>query len=134
MAATLTHCKRELIHTIFSQILNDKFIHAYQHSFVVECRDGHHHRLFPQILIYSADYPEKCIHSIWLSVLLSKNTKNTYRVLLSTIKSNTEHLCPHCLVKKINTIKMRTQLDMHYCQSNARINDHIRQATVKQAR
>src|SRR6267154_5111420 len=57
-----------------------------------------------------------------------------YRVLLSTIKKNSEHLCPRYLVKNIDTIKMGTQLDMRHCQDNIRIDDHIRQITVKHAR
>jgi len=67
-AATLTHCKRELIHAIFSLLINDRFIDAYQHGFVLDCGDGHWRRLFSQILMYLADYPEKCVHSSWLLV------------------------------------------------------------------
>jgi hypothetical protein len=58
-AATLTHCKRELIHAIMSLILDDRFVDAYRHGFVLECGDGHRRRLFPRIIMYSADYPEK---------------------------------------------------------------------------
>jgi hypothetical protein len=58
-AATLTHCKRELIHAIFSIILNDRFVDVYENGFILECGDGHRCRLFPHILMYSADYPEK---------------------------------------------------------------------------
>jgi hypothetical protein len=58
-ADTLTHCKRELIHAIFSLILNERFVDIYQNGFVIECGDGHRRRLFPRILMYSADYPEK---------------------------------------------------------------------------
>lgn len=58
-AATLTHCKRELIHAVFSVILNERFVDAYRHGFVIECGDSCHRRLFPRIIMYSADYPEK---------------------------------------------------------------------------
>jgi hypothetical protein len=57
-----------------------------------------------------------------------------YRVLLSTIKKNSEHPCPRCLVKNVDTIKMGTQMDMRHRRDNIRIDDHIRQTTVKHAR
>ena len=58
-AATLTHCKRELVHEIFSLLLNKRFVDAYHQGFVLECGDGYRCRLFPRIVMYSADYPEK---------------------------------------------------------------------------
>jgi len=59
MAATLTHCKRELMHVIFSLLINDRFVDAYQHGLVLNCGDGHRRRLFPRILMYLADYISK---------------------------------------------------------------------------
>ncbi len=56
------------------------------------------------------------------------------RVLLSTIKSNAEHPCPRCLVKKVDTLKMGTQSDMRNRQVNLQIDDHTRRATVDRAR
>jgi hypothetical protein len=47
------------MHQILSVILNEKFVDAYQNGFVLECGDGIWRRLFPRILMYSADYPEK---------------------------------------------------------------------------
>ena len=58
-AAILMHCKQELMHAILSLILNEKFVHAYWDGFNLECSDGHHHRLFLCIIMYSADYLEK---------------------------------------------------------------------------
>jgi Plavaka transposase len=62
-ATTLTYCNRELIQAILSLLINDRFVDAYQHGLVLECGDGHTRRLFPRILLYSADYLEKCVHS-----------------------------------------------------------------------
>ena len=62
------------------------------------------------------------------------NAKKVHRVLLSTIKNNADHPCPRCLVQKINTIKMGTRLDMRNRLTNIRIDDHVRQTTVKTAR
>jgi len=71
------------------------------------------------------------VHTIFV---LSINAKSIYRVLLSTIKSNMDHLCPRCLVKKIDTIKMGTHLDMRNRCAGEHINDHRRQTTVWHAR
>lgn len=65
-------------------------------------------------------------------VLNHANT--TSRVLLSTIKSNAEHPCPRCLVKKVDTIKMGMHADMINRHANVRVDDHVRQITVKRAR
>ena len=59
--AFLRFCKKELIQQIWLLLLDDDFVHAYVHGFVVECRDGITRRLFPRILTYSADYPEKYV-------------------------------------------------------------------------
>jgi Plavaka transposase len=65
-AATLTHCKRELVHAVLAVILNDRFIDAYRQGFLLKCGDGLYRRLFPRLLIYSADYPEKCVRPFLL--------------------------------------------------------------------
>ena len=58
-AAVLTHCKRELMHAIWTLLLDEEFMHAYVHGIVMECFDGIMRRFFPRFFIYSADYPEK---------------------------------------------------------------------------
>lgn len=40
-------------------MLDAEFIHAYKNGVVVTCNDGVERRIFPRILTYSADYPEK---------------------------------------------------------------------------
>lgn len=61
-AAVLRFCKKELMQQIWMLLLDDDFLHAYVHGFVVQCGDGITRRLFPRILTYSADYPEKYIY------------------------------------------------------------------------
>ncbi|KAG6895033.1 hypothetical protein C0992_003455 [Termitomyces sp. T32_za158] len=58
-AAILTHCRRELMHSVWQLILDNDFLHAYEHGIVIECLDGVTRRFYPRILTYSADYPEK---------------------------------------------------------------------------
>jgi hypothetical protein len=56
---SLTHLKRELMHAIWTLILDDKFMDAYEHGIVIECFDGVSRRFYPRFFTYSADYPEK---------------------------------------------------------------------------
>jgi Plavaka transposase len=58
-AATLTHCKWDLYHGLWELFLDEKFMHAYKHGIVIRFADGILRRVFPRILTYSADYPEK---------------------------------------------------------------------------
>jgi hypothetical protein len=44
---------------IWLLLLDDDFMHAYQHGIVLLCGDGVKRRLFPRFFTYSADYPEK---------------------------------------------------------------------------
>lgn len=55
----LTHLRRDLFQLIWMLILNPEFIEAYSHGFEWTCVDGTRRLLFPRILTYSADYPEK---------------------------------------------------------------------------
>ncbi|KAJ3569580.1 hypothetical protein NP233_g4962 [Leucocoprinus birnbaumii] len=75
------HCRRELFHNIWREILSDpEFLHAYQYGFVIKCIDGIERRVYPRIFTYSADYPEK--------------------VLLATIRDKGLCPCPRCLIPK----------------------------------
>jgi hypothetical protein len=55
----LTHCKRELMHSIWELLLDEEFMHAYEHGIVIMFPDGIARRVYPRIFTYSADYPEK---------------------------------------------------------------------------
>lgn len=63
--AFFTHCHRELFHAQWREILDDEFVHAYEHGIVMMCPDGVQRRLFPRIFTYSADYPEKYVFSLY---------------------------------------------------------------------
>lgn len=54
-----THCRRELMHGVWRLLLDDDFLHAYQHGIVLTCADGVERRVYPRIFTYSADFPEK---------------------------------------------------------------------------
>jgi Plavaka transposase len=55
----LTHCRRELMHGVWKVLLDEDFLHATSYGMVVRCHDGIERRVYPRILTYSADYPEK---------------------------------------------------------------------------
>ncbi|CDO76216.1 hypothetical protein BN946_scf184894.g5 [Trametes cinnabarina] len=76
----LTFCKRELMQRIWLLLLDDEFLDAYEHGILVKCGDGVTRRIFPRILTYSADYPEK--------------------ILLTALKPLSKFPCPRCLVPK----------------------------------
>ena len=55
----LTHCRHELIHSVWKFLLDDNFVHAYKYGMVVKCANGIERRVYPRFFTYSADYPEK---------------------------------------------------------------------------
>jgi hypothetical protein len=56
----LTHCRRELMQSVWKIILSDEdFMHAYLYGMIIKCIDGIERRIYPRVFTYSADYPEK---------------------------------------------------------------------------
>ncbi|KAI0040823.1 hypothetical protein FA95DRAFT_1527233 [Auriscalpium vulgare] len=108
-----THCKRELMHAALDHLLDDDFLEAYHHGIVLMCTDGVARRFFPRIFTYSADYPEK--------------------VLLATIKNQGRCPCPRCFVTKDQIPEVATPADME-SRKDIRVDDEVRQKTVKKAR
>ena len=49
---------------IWHLLIDADFVDAYVHGMLIECGDGVTRRVFPRILTYSADYPEKYMHSV----------------------------------------------------------------------
>lgn len=45
--------------SVWKALLDDKFLDAWKHGMIVLCGDGVWRRLYPRILTYSADYPER---------------------------------------------------------------------------
>ncbi|KAF8063262.1 hypothetical protein FPV67DRAFT_1563422 [Lyophyllum atratum] len=72
----MTHCRRELFHAQWRLLLDDEFVHAYQHGLVIQWEDGTARRFYPRILTYSADYKEKAV--------------------VATIRQNGAFPCPRC--------------------------------------
>jgi hypothetical protein len=67
----MAHCSRELTHEQWKLLLDDEFLHAYEHGTVVNCSDGVMRRFYPRIFTYSADYPEKYVSNSNLFVFFA---------------------------------------------------------------
>ena len=52
-------CRREIMHAMWTLLLDPEFRKAYEEGILWECGDKILRRLFPRLFIYSADYPEK---------------------------------------------------------------------------
>ena len=57
----MSHCHRELIHEQWKLLLDDEFLHSYEHGMVIECVDHTKRRFYPRIFTYSCDYKDKCV-------------------------------------------------------------------------
>ncbi|KAG8733626.1 hypothetical protein FRC10_012231 [Ceratobasidium sp. 414] len=90
--ALLTHLRHELMHMVWVALLDDEFIEAWRTGIVILCADGVRCRVFPRILTYSVDYPEK--------------------VLLATVRNGGACLCPRCFVNKNSASQMGTPTNM----------------------
>ncbi|KAI5896073.1 uncharacterized protein SCHCODRAFT_02492911 [Schizophyllum commune H4-8] len=113
-AATATFLKRELIHAIWDLLLDEEFMHAYEHGIILECLDGIFRRIFPRFFAYSADYPEK--------------------VLLASIKSLALCGCHRCKTAKAKFEEMGTSRDKKRREEGARTDTTERQDQVEEAR
>ncbi len=103
------------MHAIWEQLLLDEdFMHAYEHGIVIKFADGISRRVFPRIFTYSADYPEK--------------------VLLATIRYLATCPCPRCFVRKPNIAAMGTKTDLKRREKNARLDDGERRRIIKMTR
>ena len=98
----LTHCQQELMHTVWKFILDEDFLYAYTYGIVVQSLDGIERWVYPHILTYLADYPEKYIFILLLFPFVLSLTV-PFRVLLATICD--KGLCP-CLCCLIPKLKM----------------------------
>jgi hypothetical protein len=58
-SALLAHLRRELFQACLLEMLDDEFMHAYIHGIALTCGDGIKRHIYPCVVTYSADYPEK---------------------------------------------------------------------------
>ncbi|KZT36764.1 hypothetical protein SISSUDRAFT_988644 [Sistotremastrum suecicum HHB10207 ss-3] len=110
----LTHCRRELFQNVLLQLLDEDFYNAYKHGMVIEFPDGIKRRVFPRILTWSADYPEKC--------------------LLATIRENGRCPCPRCFIKKSEIRNLGTKRDQRMRLQRRRKDNSWRRVMIESVR
>ncbi|KAJ3533663.1 hypothetical protein NMY22_g7246 [Coprinellus aureogranulatus] len=110
----VTHVRRDLFQAQWGILLDEEFVHAYKHGIVVECADGVKRRLYPRILTYAADYPEKM------------------RVV--GLRANGGCPCPRCLVPADAISRMGTVEDREVRRTRRRVDDETRKMKVENAR
>ncbi|KAJ2991082.1 hypothetical protein NUW54_g8290 [Trametes sanguinea] len=110
----LTFCKRELMQRVWLLLLDDDFLEAYENGILVKCGDGVTRRIFPRILTYSADYPEK--------------------ILITALKPLSKHPCPRCLVSKDDLCSAGSADDMVHRRANQRTDTPALRRDIAKAR
>ncbi|KAJ7673060.1 hypothetical protein DFH06DRAFT_53284 [Mycena polygramma] len=113
-ADILTHCRRDLMHAIWRLLLDDEFLHAWEHGIVIECEDGVFRRFHPRIFTYSADYPEK--------------------VLLATIRNLGKAPCPRCYLPKEDIPDLGMVRDEKKRETLARTDAHVQNGPITRIR
>jgi hypothetical protein len=71
-ASVVSQAQRDLIQAIWTTLLDDEFVEAYANGICLLFPDGIERLIFPRILTYSADYPEKYVTLIRLFVCFLK--------------------------------------------------------------
>ncbi|TFK47770.1 hypothetical protein OE88DRAFT_1714347 [Heliocybe sulcata] len=113
-ADVLTHCRHEVMHAVWSLLLDNEFLQAYEHGIVLQCGDGIMRRVYPCIFTYSADYPEK--------------------ILLATIRNLGSCPCPRCKTPKAKISEIRMKRDEARQLKDARVDDSYFRRLVEKAR
>ncbi|KAG2068096.1 hypothetical protein BDR04DRAFT_1129370 [Suillus decipiens] len=99
MDETYTYCKRDLIHTIWRLLLNNKFMDAYEQGIIIKCLDDrlqcvddnswHHNIAKAQSLIFEKGAP---VSGTWVNSLLNDEslvpTRNAFSEKLSQFTFN----------------------------------------------
>ncbi|KAH9912562.1 uncharacterized protein B0H18DRAFT_1088384 [Fomitopsis serialis] len=98
---TLRFCRREVMHAIWTLLMDPEFKKAYEEGLLWECGDKILRRLFPRFFTYSADYPEK--------------------ILLACTRYLAQCPCPRCYVKKSDLRLMGTSRDMKQRRNHIRV-------------
>ena len=57
--AAKSHCKRELMHAVWSHLMDEEFVEACTEGIAIKCVNSIKRQFFVHIITYSVDYPEK---------------------------------------------------------------------------
>lgn len=129
-ADVLTFLRRELIHAVLTLVLfQPEFLEAYKDGILFRCTDNVVRRLFPRIMMYSADYPER--HARFL--ILLKTISCSSRMLIATLRNLGQYPCASCLIRKEYIHLLGTKVDEQR-RSHKRSDDDERREKVSKAR
>ncbi|PIL35075.1 hypothetical protein GSI_02863 [Ganoderma sinense ZZ0214-1] len=109
----LKFCKRDLFQQIWLLLLDDDFMHTYEHGVLLMCGDGVLRRIFPRVFTYSADYPEK--------------------VLVAALRPLARCPCPRCLTPKGKVSEAGSKADMRRRTQGRKDNEAL-QKNIQTAR
>ncbi|KIJ34409.1 hypothetical protein M422DRAFT_263553 [Sphaerobolus stellatus SS14] len=109
-----THCKRELVQSIWRLLLDEDFWKAYKQGIVVKCADGITRRVYIRLFTYSADYPEK--------------------MLMLSLHDQGNCVCPRCLLPKELIHEMGMKRDLQRRQKLKQHDDHAMDHEISSAR
>ncbi|KAL5537155.1 hypothetical protein ACEPAF_978 [Sanghuangporus sanghuang] len=113
-AELFTYLRRQLMQAILSLVIfQPEFLEVYTTGVQFRCSDNVTHRLFPRIMIYSADYPE--------------------RMLVATLRNMGAFSCPKCLIRREFIHELGTTRDNQRC-NRRRLDDAHRQDSVSNSR
>lgn len=131
----LRFCKVSLMQVIWLFLLDEEFMHAYVHGIVVLCGDGIQRRLFPRILVYAADYPEKynfppSVCSLMFLILLILS----YRCLIACLRQLACCPCMRCFVKKSRIPQIGLKRDMKNRVIHARVDNVLIHQSIELTR
>ncbi|KZV72799.1 hypothetical protein PENSPDRAFT_750617 [Peniophora sp. CONT] len=113
-AAIILQARRDLFQNVWLILLSPAFVHAYVYGILIEFPDRITRRVFPRILFYSVDYPE--------------------RVLIACLKYLSAYPCAQCLISKGLAHLMGTKNDMKNRSRLRRTDDHRRRGKVEMIR
>ncbi|KAG2061329.1 hypothetical protein BDR06DRAFT_870170 [Suillus hirtellus] len=110
-STVLTHLKRELMQAIWLFLLDEEFMHTYEHGIVVQFANNVKCRVFPRFFTYATDYPEK--------------------ILLACIKFLGKFPCPCCLIPKEKIADLGMKLDRLWRKRDVQLDNHARRSTIE---
>ncbi|KAJ3539624.1 hypothetical protein NMY22_g4649 [Coprinellus aureogranulatus] len=108
------HLARELFHEQWRVLLDSEFTYAYRHGLAIDCFDGVRRRVYPRILTYAADYPE--------------------RTTIVSIRQLGGAPCPRCLVQLDDVPLLGTTEDRLTRSAQRRYDDQEKKSKVEKAR
>lgn len=115
-------------------MLDEDFMHAYEHGILVHCGDGITRRIYPRFFCFSTDYPERYVPSSTFADGPMVLTIVCRRVSLACIQQFARCICPLCHTLKSQIPELGTKPDMKRRAQDMRKDTPEHRATIDHAR